>query len=456
LSLNRYQFRFNWRWSSSVVLSRLAGLLLVGMVACTTNPVVVPASESGWLWSKTFGGLGNDYANAIAVDGSGSVYVAGSSDQDFGWQNAGGNDAFVRKFDAQGSGLWTQTIATPGNDSISDLAVLGSQLFAVGSSDGPNGNGSIFSDAVLQTWDANGLVGPGLRFGTPKSDAAVAVAVGASSDDVFVVGWTDDALEGLDAKPKSRDAFVARFKLDAARNWVRVWTRALDCASDCEANGVALDPQGNLYVTGYSDGDIGSAKLNGTGSPDAFVAKFLADGTRDWVRLIGGAGSDFGNAVAANSSGVYLVGYSDGTVGDQIGSGLDDAFVARIGSDGQTIWVRLLGSTLADAAVDVSVNANTVQLVGYSDGVLKAGGSSAGGSSAGKADVFLAKFDPNGSRLSLLTLGGPGNDYGNAIANLESNGSVFVSGYTQETLPGNSSAGFIDAFVARYGPLEPK
>jgi Beta-propeller repeat len=440
----------------------MVGLLLFALVACTPGPVVKPV-ENGWRWGKTFGGLGNDYANAIAVDGSGSVYVAGSSDQDFGWQNAGGRDAFVRKFNAQGSGLWTQSIATPGNDSISDLAVLGSQVLAVGASDGPNGNGSSLSDAVLQTWDANGAVGPGLRFGTLKADAAVAVAVGASSDDVFVVGWTDDALEGLDAKPKFRDAYVARLKLDAARNWVRVWARALDCASDCEANGVALDPQGHVYVTGYSDGDVASAKLNGSGGSDAFVAKFLADGTREWVRLLGGAGSDIGNAVAANSSGVYVVGYSDGSIADQVGSGLDDAFVARIASDGQTVWVRLFGSALADAAVDVSLNAGAsmgegadagaggVQLVGYSDGVLQAEGSG-----AWKADAFLATFDPNGSRTSLVSLGGSGNDYGNALARLESDGSVFICGYTLETLPGNFSAGFIDAFVARYGPLEPK
>jgi hypothetical protein len=428
--------------------ARLGAILLLALVACTPNPTVVKPSELGWVWTKTFGGPGNDYANAVAVDAKGDVYVAGYSDASFGWTNAGKKDGFVRKFDAQGSGLWTQAIATVGDDTINDLAVTTDHILAVGSSDGPNGTGSNLSDAILQSWDSNGLAGPSLRFGSPKRDAAVAVAL--AGNDAVIVGWTDAALEGIDANPQARDAFVTRLSLNAAGLWKSVWTRQLACLDDCEASGVALDPDGNAYVTGFSFGDIAAAKLS-KGS-DAFVAKFANDGTPGWVRLIGGNGEDTANAIAADSSGAYMVGYSNGTIADQVNLGLDDAFIVRLGLDGQTQWVRFLGTTQADAAVDVASTSSGAQIVGYSEGLL------AGQNSAGKADAFLAQYDVHGSRTSLVTLGGLGNDYANGIAqnrtvNLEPNGTLYVAGYTEATLPGTSNAGFIDAFVARYGPL---
>ena len=436
---------------------RLGTILLLVLVACTPDPTPVQPSEQGWLWSKTFGGPGNDYANAVAVDAQGGVYVAGSSDASFGWTNAGLDDAFLRKFDAQGSSLWTGTLATAGRDKISDLAVSADQhILAVGSSDGPNGNGSSLSDAVLKIWDANGIAGSGLRFGSPKADAAVAVAVignsagNSAGNDVVIVGWTDGALEGADANPQTRDAFVTRLSLNPSGIWKSVWTRQLACSDDCEASGVALDPNGNIYVTGYSDGDIGLQKV--IKYSDAFVAKFAADGTPLWQRLIGGNGSDFSNAIAADSSGAFIVGNSNGTMADQVSSGLDDAFIARINPDGQTQWLRFLGTTQADAAVDIAINSSGAKLVGYSDGLFT------GQANSGKADAFMAQYDANGSRTSLVTLGGPGNDYANAIAqnpnaNLEPNGTLYIAGYTEAGLPGNSSAGFIDAFVARYGPI---
>ena len=453
---------------------RLGAILLLVLVACTPDPSLVKPPEQGWVWSKNFGGPGNDYANALAVDSQNNVFVAGSSDASFGWTNAGKKDGFVRKFDARGSSLWTQAMATPGDDTISDLVVTADlHILAVGSSDGPNGAGSNLSDAVLQSWDANGIVGPGLRFGTPQGDAAVAVAVignavgnntgNNAGNDVVVVGWTDGALEGADANPQARDAFVTRLSLNAAGLWKPVWSRQLACSDDCEASGVAVDPNGNVYVTGYSDGDIGLQKV--IKYSDAFVAKFAADGTPLWQRLIGGNGSDFSSAIAADSSGAFIVGNSNGTLADQTSSGLDDAFIARIDPDGQTRWLRFLGGAQADAAVDVAVNSSGAQFVGYSEGSLtgQANAQANTQAGAGKADAFLAQYDANGTRTSVVTLGGPGNDYANGIAlarnslarnaNLEPNGTVYIAGYTEAALPGSSSAGFIDAFVARYGPL---
>jgi hypothetical protein len=432
-------------------------LLAFALVSCVPDVAISKPPVFTWLWQRTFGGVGNDYANAVAVDAVGAAYVVGSSDDGFGWTNAGGKDAFVQKLSANGQQAWTRAVATAGNDLLSDVVANAGQILAVGSSDGPNGLGSNLSDATLHSWDANGLAGSGLRFGSAKADAAVAIAVAPDSvapNSVFIAGWTDAAIVGSDPNPKARDAFVARLKLEAPNVWRIVWSQQLACSSDCEANGVALDAQGNVYLTGYSDGDIGSAKV--VQGPDAFVAKFSSDGVPQWARLIGGSGSETANAIAAGSSGIYLVGYADAGLGDQRALGLDDAFVVRLDVDGQVLWQRLLGTAQADAAVDVSVDLNGVQLVGYSDGNLET--NSGQPVTGGKADAFLAQFDANGTGTSLLRLGGPGSDYANGLAsgsgaaNLEPNGVLTIAGYTDASLPGNSSAGFFDAFVARYGP----
>ena len=93
----------------------------------------VPGSSSYW----QFGTPSGDSGFAVAVDASGNVYVAGSTNGDLGGPNAGLSDGFARKYDPFGTPLWTQQFGTSSGDRISASAADASgNLYVVGETDG--------------------------------------------------------------------------------------------------------------------------------------------------------------------------------------------------------------------------------------------------------------------------------------------------------------------------------
>src|SRR6202041_1583750 len=78
------------------------------------------------LWTQQFGTSDTDVAYGVAVDGSGNVYVAGYTTGSLQGTNAGGYDGFVRKLDSAGDTLWTQQFGTSSGDFAQGVAVDGS------------------------------------------------------------------------------------------------------------------------------------------------------------------------------------------------------------------------------------------------------------------------------------------------------------------------------------------
>mgnify|MGYP003332337925 CR=1 FL=1 len=76
--------------------------------------------------------------------------------------------------------------------------------------------------------------------------------------------------------------------------------------------GIATDSDGNIYVTGYTDGDLdGSAHV---GQTDIFVAKYNSSGVKQWTRQLGTSSYDSANGISTDSSGnVYVTCYIIGS-----------------------------------------------------------------------------------------------------------------------------------------------
>ncbi len=125
---------------------------------------------------------------------------------------------------------------------------------------------------------------------------------------------------------------------------------------------IAIDGSGNLYVAGESSNTWGSpVRPYSGGFSDAFVAKLSGDGSLIWNTFLGSDYSDSGYGLAVDGSGnVYVVGKSNAawscspipcTVRPYTppgvfpsNPGLDDAFVAKLGSDGSLTWNTFVGS----------------------------------------------------------------------------------------------------------------
>ena len=309
-------------------------LLLAGWAVLPARAATHPALA----FSSFLGGGGSSYdyetAQAVALDRAGNAYLVGASDSPgFPFTmllgaTPGSRAGYVTKVAAAGdhlaystliAGAYPEAIAVDpaGNAYVAGYTYPGalSTTNAVQTVAGGN------MDAFIAKLSPDGskllyctyLGGDGL-------DMATAIAVDGFGN-VFVTGWTTStnfpvspgALQPVLAG--SFDAFVA--SLDATGR-LRFATY-LGGSGDDHGAGLALDPQGGVYVTGptastnFMSGPtphlLGKAGLPG-GESDAFVAKLSGDGSKMiYLALVGGSSAEDAAAIAVDSQGgAYIYG----------------------------------------------------------------------------------------------------------------------------------------------------
>ncbi|MBP7682915.1 MAG: SBBP repeat-containing protein, partial [Deltaproteobacteria bacterium] len=220
----------------------------------------------------------------------------------------------------------------------------------------------------------------------------------------------------------------------------QLWTRQFGTASNDEARSVSVGSDGSVLVAGYTPGTFSGQ--SSAGNHDAFVRKYDAAGTELWTRQFGSASTDDARSVSVASDGsVLVVGRTDGTFPGQSSAGSSDAFVRKYDAAGDELWTRQFGTASNDYPQSVSVGSDgSVLVAGYTGGTLP------GQSSAGGIDAFVRTYDAAGTELWTRQFGSASTDIAYSVS-VGSDGSVLVAGHTGGTLPGQSSAGGGDAFV---------
>ena len=107
--------------------------------------------------------------------------------------------------------------------------------------------------------------------------------------------------------------------------------------------------------------------------------------TIEWIRQFGSAASDGASSVAVTPEGTYVVGGTAGVLAGQSNSGGFDAFVIKYDAVGNVVWTRQFGTNFHDSGYDVAVDSTGVYVVGGTDGVLP------GYANTGTTDVFVRK-----------------------------------------------------------------
>jgi hypothetical protein len=140
--------------------------------------------------------------------------------------------------------------------------------------------------------------------------------------------YTSNSCDSLTEIKGFDDIVVAKY----TENGTLVWTRLLGGLLGDIGQGISTDASGSVYVTGYST----SATLGGTtstnpGSEQIVVAKFTADGTLVWTKFLGSSGSDRGQGIAIDKNGsVYVTGYfNSATIDGAEGAGDYDIIVVK-------------------------------------------------------------------------------------------------------------------------------
>jgi uncharacterized delta-60 repeat protein len=339
-----------------------------------------------------------DVAFALAVDSQGNVYVTGRS-----WGGTSTLDDYATvKYDANGNLLWVRRYNGPGNrsDEARALAVDSQgNVYVTGSSIGAGTS----VDYATVKYDANGNLLWVRRYNGPDNslDEAFALAVD-NQGNVYVTGFSrsDSTLDDY-----------ATVKYDANGNllWVRRYNGP-DNGVDV-AVALAVDSQGNVYVTGSSWGGTSTHY-------DYATVKYDANGNLLWVRRYNGPGnwSDVAFALAVDSQGnVYVTGRSWGGT-----STLDDYATVKYDANGNLLWVTRYngpGNGFDEARALAVDGQGNVYVTGSSIGA---------GTSV---DYATVKYDANGNLLWVTRYNGPGNGFDEARAlAVDGQGNVYVTG----------------------------
>jgi hypothetical protein len=276
------------------------------------------------------------------------------------------------------------------------------------------------------------------QFGTSGGDDARGVFVD-SSGDVYVVGITGGTLPDQTNEGGEFDAYIRKYNSDGDEEWTRQFgTSEFDTAIE-----VTGDSSGGVYVVGNTNGEFpGQTNVGGS---DSFIRKYNSDGDEEWTRQFGTSEGISADGVSADSSGgVYVVGVADGTLPGQTSEGESDAYIRKYNSDGDEEWTRQFGTSGEDGAAAVFADSSVgVYVVGSTDDTLP------GQTSEGGFDVFVRNYNSEGDEKWTQQIGSSENDFANG-ASADSSGGVYVVGFTFGTLPGQTSEGGQDAFLAKF------
>jgi len=202
-------------------------------------------TDGNELWVTRYNGPGNfyDYANAIALDSSGNVYVTGASRS-----SDSSSDYATVKYDPEGNELWVDRYNGPGNfyDYAQAIALDSSgNVYVTGYS---YGSGTDYDYATVK-YDTDGNELWAARYNGPANfgDLARAIAID-SSGNAYVTGVTGF----IKGSVIERDYATVKYDPEGNELWVDRYNGPADFED--QACAIAIDSAGNAYVTGESLG----------------------------------------------------------------------------------------------------------------------------------------------------------------------------------------------------------
>lgn len=434
------------------------------------------------LWGTYYGGVssfgGSDYGYSCATDASGNVFMSGhtiaggtiiATSGTHQMTLGGSDDAFLVKFNSAGVRIWGTYYGGSGTETSTGCTTDPSgNIYITGltASTAPNviATPGVFQtshaggnyDGYLVKFNSNGIRLWGTYCGGSDFDFPQACTYDPAGG-IYVSGTTE-SYDGFSTSSGHQpvagggvyEAFLV--KVNPA-NGARLWGTFYGGNSDDRGYDCAVDNNGNVYMAGLSANTVGNiiATPNShqpvtVGNSGAYLVKFNAAGVRQWGTYYGIQGS-FGWGCATDAQGnVFMSGYTGTTTtaGTIVatanshqpvhGGGQIDAYLVKMNSSGVRQWATYYGGNGVEnsysCVTDVGGNVYISGITASSGGTaIATPGSHQTAWGGGTVDVFVAKFDPSGVRISGTYYGGAGYDYGGYLT-LSKTGELYAAGYT--------------------------
>lgn len=448
------------------------GVALLFLLAIFSNI----AQAQSFKWAKSGVSQGYDYGNAITSDDSGNVYVTGQLEFrcDFGggvaYTTAGKHDILLGKYATDGTLKWVKRAGGVGGDVGWGIGVdrVGN-IYSTGEFEGTAGWGpgdsmTVYgsNDIFLTKHSNSGNLIWAKKYGWTSDDKSRAIKVDKDGNSYVTGYFSSTARFGTINVTSSgnNDVFIA--KIDSTGD--PIWVKKGGGTREDRGRGVALDRQGNVYITGTftTSATFSGTTINSAGKNSLFVAKYDNNGNFQWVQDAGTCcDTTRGNAISVDLNGdVYIAGYfkDNTTIGSNsfTAFGSSDIFVAKYnGSNGNVIWSKQAGGPYEDLAFACAFDTvkNQLYVTGQVDDHGNFGSIYVG--SAGNRDVVIAAYDANGTELWARPGGGNQRDAGQAIT-YDTLGNIYTTGFFNDTASFGTTVlqGYplADFFVAKMAP----
>ena len=375
------------------------GLRRIALVGCLVAGVAF-AQAPDTLWTRVYGGNGNEAAVAVQQT-TDSGYVVVGSTTSFG---VGIQDFYLLKTDANGDTMWTHTYGGATKDQALSVRQTSDGGYIMAGITDPAGSdsGNVY---VIKT-DASGTVAWPRTFGGSYYDAGTCVRQ--TTDGGYVVaGATGTSIIDL--------ANALLLKLNSSGN--QVWSHNYGGFGADFASAVEQTSDGGYILAGFT-----APFLSLIG--DVYLIKTNSSGTQTWSRTFGGDSLDIALSVCLTSDGGYIV----AGMTKSFGAGGNDAYVIKTNSSGDSLWTRTYGGSADDFASSIQRTADGNYIIAGSTTSFGVSGSAA----------YLIKINSSGDTLWTKIVDEPGGD-GAAAVQQTFDGGFIVAGATNSSGPDSSN-----------------
>ncbi len=310
-------------------------------------------AKGNTIWSKTFGGSGNDEPNEIIKTTDGNLLIIGTTNS----YGAGGNDIYLIKIDTSGVLLWQKEYGGAGDEVGEDIVIASDGNYLMNGLTSSFGSG--LRDIYLLKINPSGIVIWTKTYGGALDDGGISLC-NADSGNIMLFCFTDNF------GAVNRDCFVV--KVNSLGDSLNSW---LYGGSEYE-QAVSIRPttDGNFIICGHT-ASFGHIEHN------VYALKISGNGTIFWENNYGGSFHDGAEHGEQSDDGGFI--FAGRT--SSFGNNYEQAYLVKTDAAGNMEWQKDYGGNADDAAYNIVETENSYIIVGNTLSITN-----------GNNDVFLVKI----------------------------------------------------------------
>jgi uncharacterized delta-60 repeat protein len=415
------------------------------------------------------------------------------------------NEFSVNVVDASGDGnlAWVKQAGNVGDDSGIAVTVLsdnstvmtgyfkGSTTFGSGDPNETILTSTGMAEIFIARYNPDGTLKWAKHAGGLKDDIGGAIT-SLSDDSTVATGYFQGSAtfgpgeinQTVLTSAGNLDIFIARYNPDGTLLWAKRAGGSDHDYNGDEGFGITSLSDDSTVVTGRYciTAEFGSKEasktnytiLTSAGYQDIFIARYNPDGTLAWAKSAGGTDTDFSYGITSPSDdSVVITGgfgetatFGKGEINETILTSLGrrDIFVAKYNPDGTLAWVKQAGGERASVPNQITaLSDNSTVVTGYFDGPVIFGPGEPNETvltDAGYNDIFIARYNPDGSLAWVKRAGGISNEESQGITALSNDSTVITGVFVDSATFGLGepnqtvliASGSDDIFIAWYNP----